>query len=92
MESYQNHFYLPFCLFTILPMLVLSPTCRHASTLFDTCLKAVGDNTNNGEKKFEASKGKEADYESWVASYTFSFSNHNDAPNTYKEFGFGDKH
>jgi uncharacterized GH25 family protein len=42
--------------------------------------------------KFEASKGKEADYESWVASYTFSFSNHNDSPNTYKEFGFGDKH
>lgn len=42
--------------------------------------------------KFEASKGKEADYESWVASYTFSFSNRNDAPNTYKEFGFGDKH
>jgi hypothetical protein len=42
--------------------------------------------------KFEASKGKEADYESWVASYTFSFTNHDDAPNTYKEFGFGDKH
>jgi hypothetical protein len=42
--------------------------------------------------KFEASKGKDADYESWVASYTFSFTNHDDAPNTYKEFGFGDKH
>lgn len=42
--------------------------------------------------KFEASKGKEADYESWVASFTFSFTNHDDEPNTYKEFGFGDKH
>ncbi|RFZ92205.1 DUF4198 domain-containing protein [Mucilaginibacter conchicola] len=42
--------------------------------------------------KFEASKGKEADYESWVASYIFSFRNHDDEPNTYKEFGFGDKH
>ncbi|MBB5396818.1 DUF4198 domain-containing protein [Mucilaginibacter sp. AK015] len=42
--------------------------------------------------RFEASKGKDADYESWVASYTFAFSNHNDEPNTYKEFGFGDKH
>jgi hypothetical protein len=42
--------------------------------------------------KFEESKGKDADYESWVASYTFAFSNHNDEPNTYKEFGFGDKH
>ncbi|MBB3970459.1 DUF4198 domain-containing protein [Mucilaginibacter phyllosphaerae] len=42
--------------------------------------------------KFEASKGKDADYETWVASYTFAFSNNDDAPNTYKEFGFGDKH
>ncbi|PAW93024.1 hypothetical protein CKK33_05750 [Mucilaginibacter sp. MD40] len=42
--------------------------------------------------KFEASKGKDADYESWVASYIFSFRNHDDEPNTYKEFGFGDKH
>jgi uncharacterized GH25 family protein len=42
--------------------------------------------------KFEESKGKDADYESWVASYTFSFTNHDDEPNTYKEFGFGDKH
>ncbi|WP_454804217.1 DUF4198 domain-containing protein [Mucilaginibacter phyllosphaerae] len=42
--------------------------------------------------RFEESKGKDADYESWVASYTFAFTNHNDEPNTYKEFGFGDKH
>jgi hypothetical protein len=42
--------------------------------------------------KFEESKSKDADYQSWVASYTFSFSNHDDAPDTYKEFGFGDKH
>ncbi|MFD0795772.1 DUF4198 domain-containing protein [Mucilaginibacter litoreus] len=42
--------------------------------------------------KFEASKGKDADYESWVSSYIFSFRNHDDEPNTYKEFGFGDKH
>jgi len=42
--------------------------------------------------KFEESKSKDADYQSWVASYTFSFTNHDDEPNTYKEFGFGDKH
>jgi uncharacterized GH25 family protein len=42
--------------------------------------------------KFEESKSKDADYQSWVATYTFSFTNHDDEPNTYKEFGFGDKH
>jgi uncharacterized GH25 family protein len=35
---------------------------------------------------------KDADYETWNTSYTFAFSNRNDMPNTYKEFGFGDKH
>ena len=33
-----------------------------------------------------------ADFETWNASYTFAFSNSNDLPNTYKEFGFGNKH
>jgi hypothetical protein len=42
--------------------------------------------------QFETSTSKDADYETWTASYTFSFSNRNDSPNTYKEFGFGDKH
>ena len=40
----------------------------------------------------DATKDKDADYESWWASYTFPFSSSDDVPNTYKEFGFGDKH
>jgi uncharacterized GH25 family protein len=40
----------------------------------------------------EPTKDKDADYESWWASYTFPFSSSDDVPNTYKEFGFGDKH
>ena len=35
---------------------------------------------------------KDADFEAWSTTYTFAFSNRNDMPNTYKEFGFGDKH
>jgi hypothetical protein len=40
----------------------------------------------------EPSKEKGADYETWMASYTFGFSSNNEMPNTYKEFGFGNKH
>jgi uncharacterized GH25 family protein len=40
----------------------------------------------------ETSKDKNADFETWMASYTFAFSSSNTMPNTYKEFGFGDKH
>ncbi|MHB8206112.1 DUF4198 domain-containing protein [Mucilaginibacter sp.] len=37
-------------------------------------------------------KDKDADFESWHTSYVFGFSSNNEMPNTYKEFGFGDKH
>lgn len=40
----------------------------------------------------EPSKDKNADFETWIASYSFAFSSSNEMPNTYKEFGFGDKH
>jgi Domain of unknown function (DUF4198) len=40
----------------------------------------------------EQSKDKTADFESWRATFTFAFSSNNDLPNTYKEFGFGNKH
>ncbi|WPU93978.1 DUF4198 domain-containing protein [Mucilaginibacter sabulilitoris] len=40
----------------------------------------------------ETSTDKNADFESWGATYTFAFSNEDSMPNTYKEFGFGDKH
>ncbi len=40
----------------------------------------------------EPTQDKDADYESWWASYTFPFSSSDELPNTYKEFGFGDKH
>jgi uncharacterized GH25 family protein len=40
----------------------------------------------------EPSKDKTADFETWMASYTFAFSSSNEMPNTYKEFGFGNKH
>jgi len=43
-------------------------------------------------KHFEVSKDKTADFESWRATYTFGFSSSNEMPNTYKEFGFGNKH
>jgi len=40
----------------------------------------------------EPSKDKNADFETWMSSYTFGFSSSNEMPNTYKEFGFGSKH
>jgi len=40
----------------------------------------------------EPSKDKNADFETWMASYTFAFSSSNEMPNTYREFGFGNKH
>ena len=40
----------------------------------------------------EATKDKDADYASWWAAYTFAFSSSDEVPNTYREFGFGDKH
>lgn len=40
----------------------------------------------------EESTGKDADYETNSTTFTFAFSNSNDLPNTYKEFGFGNKH
>ena len=40
----------------------------------------------------EASKDKNADFETWLGTYTFAFSSSNEMPNTYKEFGFGNKH
>jgi hypothetical protein len=43
-------------------------------------------------KHIEPSKDKDADFESWRASYTFAFSSSNELPNSYKEFGFGDMH
>lgn len=40
----------------------------------------------------EPSKDKSADFEAWISTYTFAFSSSNELPNTYREFGFGDKH
>ncbi len=40
----------------------------------------------------EPSKEKGADFETWMATYTFGFSSSNEMPNTYREFGFGNKH
>jgi hypothetical protein len=40
----------------------------------------------------EPSKDKGADFETWMATYTFGFTSANEMPNTYKEFGFGNKH
>ena len=42
--------------------------------------------------KIEPTKDKDADYESWWTSFTFPFSSSDELPNTYKEFGFGNKH
>ncbi|MCC8408661.1 DUF4198 domain-containing protein [Mucilaginibacter sp. UR6-1] len=39
-----------------------------------------------------AATGKDADFETWWTSYSFAFSSANELPNTYKEFGFGNKH
>jgi uncharacterized GH25 family protein len=40
----------------------------------------------------EASKDKNADFESWGTSFTFAFTNNGSMPDTYREFGFGNKH
>jgi len=40
----------------------------------------------------EPSKDKNADFDTWLATYTFAFESSNTMPNTYKEFGFGNKH
>jgi len=40
----------------------------------------------------QPTKDKDADFESWRTSYTFPFSSSDEMPNTYKEFGFGNKH
>lgn len=40
----------------------------------------------------EPSKEKNADFDTWMATYTFAFNSNNQMPNTYKEFGFGNKH
>lgn len=42
--------------------------------------------------RIEPSKTNDADFETWCATYSFAFSNRDELPNTYKEFGFGDKH
>jgi uncharacterized GH25 family protein len=40
----------------------------------------------------EPTTDKDADYESWWASYVFPFSSTDEALNSYKEFGFGNIH
>ena len=40
----------------------------------------------------EAGKDKNADFESWGTTFTFAFTNNGTMPDTYKEFGFGNKH
>lgn len=43
--------------------------------------------------RIEELKNSDADFETWCATYSFAFSNRDDnAPNTYREFGFGNKH
>jgi len=42
--------------------------------------------------RVEPTKDKDADFESWWATYTFPFSSSDEVPNTYKEFGFGNVH
>ncbi len=43
-------------------------------------------------KHFIVSKDKNADFQSWRATYSFAFSSSNEMPNTYREFGMGNKH
>ena len=43
-------------------------------------------------KHFITSKDKTADFQSWRATYSFAFSSSNEMPNTYREFGMGNKH
>ncbi|MBS1501165.1 MAG: DUF4198 domain-containing protein [Bacteroidetes bacterium] len=40
----------------------------------------------------QPSKEKNADFDTWMTTYTFAFTSENDTPNTYKEFGFGNVH
>jgi uncharacterized GH25 family protein len=40
----------------------------------------------------EASKDRNADYDTWMTTYVFSFTSSNDVPNSYKQFGVGNKH
>ncbi|MFI5160844.1 MAG: DUF4198 domain-containing protein [Sphingobacteriales bacterium] len=40
----------------------------------------------------EPSKDKNVDFDTWLATYTFAFESSNTMPNTYKEFGFGNRH
>jgi uncharacterized GH25 family protein len=42
--------------------------------------------------RIEPTKDKDADFQSWWASFTFPFSSSDEVPNTYKEFGFGNIH
>jgi hypothetical protein len=42
--------------------------------------------------RVESTKDKDADFQSWWASFTFPFSSSDEMPNTYKEFGFGNVH
>ncbi|MBS1532094.1 MAG: DUF4198 domain-containing protein [Bacteroidetes bacterium] len=37
----------------------------------------------------EASKDKSADYDAWLATYTFAFNNTTEVPNSYRSFGIG---
>jgi uncharacterized GH25 family protein len=41
---------------------------------------------------FEPSTSKTFDYQKWGADYSFAFSNNGTMPNTYREFGLGNKH
>ncbi|MBS1525036.1 MAG: DUF4198 domain-containing protein [Bacteroidetes bacterium] len=40
----------------------------------------------------QPSKDKNADFNTWMTTFTFAFTSENDTPNTYKEFGFGNVH
>ncbi|TWR30641.1 DUF4198 domain-containing protein [Mucilaginibacter pallidiroseus] len=40
----------------------------------------------------EAPEGGDVDFITWNTTFTFAFTNNEDLPNTYKEFGLGDTH
>lgn len=42
--------------------------------------------------RMDLSKDHDADFDSLHATFTFGFSSENSMPNTYREFGFGNKH
>ncbi|AMR30882.1 hypothetical protein A0256_05315 [Mucilaginibacter sp. PAMC 26640] len=42
--------------------------------------------------RIEPSVKNDADFETWVSTFSFAFSNQDELPNTYREFGFGNKH